>query len=146
MSVVLLFFPRCHYVNKNVHIVNLLLFNLLLKIGWLAACRLYSVADFGILFVITAPSNSNHSQLYRLDALNLCDKLMRFNYARTNFVRRKITHYFCNESFLGVNGIWNRWLFVCLFIHFACVSHFIDNFNSFCFRNNAPFSFLCSLR
>lgn len=31
MSVVLLFFSHCHYINKNVRIVNALLFNLLLN-------------------------------------------------------------------------------------------------------------------
>lgn len=31
-------------------------------------------------FVITAPSNSNRSQLFCLDVLNLCNKLVRFNY------------------------------------------------------------------
>lgn len=42
------------------------------------------------LFVITAPSNSNYSQLFCLDALNLCNKLVRFNYQ---------THEFCpNEN------------------------------------------------
>lgn len=40
-------------------------------------------ARCGLLFhfVITAPSNSYHSQLFCLDVLNLCNKLVRFNYA-----------------------------------------------------------------
>lgn len=46
-------------------------------------CVFMSVVDSFFHFsfvVITAPSNSYHSQLYRLDVLNLRNKLVRFNY------------------------------------------------------------------
>lgn len=65
------------------------------KFPWISFawdCRLLecSIADF-ISFVITAPSNSYHSQLFCLDVLNLRNKLVRFNYVYTNSSPSKTT-------------------------------------------------------
>lgn len=98
---------------------------------WQQHAEVIWFADFGILLVITAPSNSNHSQLFCLDALNLCDKLMRFNYTRINSVRRKlrITFATSHSSELTAHGI-----VACLFVHSFCLRFsFRRHNNSFVF-------------